>query len=48
MPMVVNKCDCVANATALQAVDRFAPEGDADHEKLDSKLDSESSFRVLG
>ena len=46
MPMVVNECDCVANATALQAVDRFASEGDADHEKLVSKLDAESSCRV--
>ena len=46
MPMVVNERDYVANATALQAVDRFASEGDADHEKLVSKLDAESSCRV--
>ena len=44
--MVVNKCDSVANATALHAVDRFASEGDADHKKLVSKLDVESSCRV--
>ena len=48
MPMVVNECDYVAIATALQAVDKFSSEGDADHEKLLSKLDSESSCRVSG
>ena len=42
MPMVVNERDCVAIATALQAVDRFASEDDADHEKFVSKLDAES------
>ena len=47
MPMVVNECDCVAIATALQAVDRFASEDDADHEKFVSKLDAESSCFIL-
>ena len=46
VPMVVNECDCVAIATALQAVDRFASEDDADHEKFVSKLDAESSCRT--
>ena len=46
MPMVVNERDCVAIATALQAVDRFASEDDADHEKFVSKLDAESSCRT--
>ena len=35
--------DCVEIATALEAVDRFASEGDTDHQKLVSKLDAENS-----
>ena len=46
MPMVVNECDYVAIVTDLQAADMFASGGDADHQKLVSKLDAESSCRV--
>ena len=46
VPMVINECDCVAIATDLQVADRFTPEGDADHQKHDSKLYAERLYQV--